>query len=57
VVGRGEEAYTSHLAEEIEPAVAEASCVLGVEHVDNRLEVFEPPDDVPALQGGVTQRG
>jgi uncharacterized protein YwbE len=45
------------LAEEVKAAVAEASRVRGVEHLDNRLDVFETPDDVPALQGGVTRTG
>jgi hypothetical protein len=45
------------LSAEAERAVEEAARVRGVEHVDNQMDVFEVPGDIPALEGGLTRTG
>jgi hypothetical protein len=44
------------LADEVDDLLAAVSAVPGVREVDNRLEVHETPDNVPALQGGKPRR-
>jgi uncharacterized membrane protein len=43
------------LAAEVQPLVARAASVRGVQGVDNQLEAHEQPGDVPALQGEPVQ--
>jgi uncharacterized membrane protein/osmotically-inducible protein OsmY len=45
------------LAAEADDIVAAAAKVPGVKAVDNQLTVYESPEHIPSLQGGVARRG
>lgn len=45
------------LAQEVKAALEEAERVPGVDRVDNEMDAFDRPENIPALQGGSTRTG